>query len=267
MSSLIFADIGSELVAAFGRAVGVLFSFIPSLIGALLILLIGWIIATVVKNVLVRVLRAVHFDQAMNHAGVGALLQRGGVRADAAMVLSRVVFWFIFLIFVLAAANAINVPAITNILNAIVLWLPQLFVALIVMIVGMLLARVVGDIVRDALQGADMAGARMLAGIVRVAILAFAAIIALNQIGVGAAIVQELFAAMVFGLALALALAFGLGGRDSAKRLVDSWYASMTSGQTGQAVRQAASQAASTAGDGAPPAQQPPSTGLIREVP
>jgi hypothetical protein len=265
MHALLLADIGSEIVSAFGKAIAVLFSFVPVLLGALLILLIGWIIATVVKNILVRVLRAVHFDQAMDHAGVGTILQRGGVRVDAAEVLARVVFWFIFLIFVLAAANALNVPAITNILNAIVLWLPQLFVALLVVIIGMLLARVVGDIVRDAMEGTGMAGARMLSGIVRVAIIAFAAIIALNQMGIGSAIVQELFAAVVFGLALALALAFGLGGRDSAKRMVDSWYASLSTAQDRRAMQQTTSQTRGQTTDGAQ--QKPASSGFVREAP
>lgn len=239
MRLVLAASVGDQIVSAFGNGVSVLFSFIPAIIGAVILLLIGWIVATIIKNVLVRVLRAVHFDQAMDHAGVGSFLQRGGVRMDAADVLATVVYWFVFLIFIVAAANALAVPAITGILNAIVLWLPQLFVALLVVIVGMLLARVVGDIVRDAAQGAGLQGARFLAGITRVAILAFAFIIALSQIGVGAVIVQELFAAAVFGIALALALAFGLGGRDTAKNIVDSWYGSMMSGQTRQAAQQA----------------------------
>jgi hypothetical protein len=252
MESWVLADVGGQILDAFGKAIAVLFAFIPALIGALVILVIGWIVAAIVKALLVRVLRAVHFDQAMDHAGVGTLMRRGGVHADAAGLLATVVFWFIFLIFVVAAANAINVPAITSILNAIVLWLPQLFVALLVVIVGMLLARVVGDIVRDALRGAGMGGAQLLAGIARAAIIAFAAIIALNQIGVGAAIVQELFAAVVFGLALAMALAFGLGGRDTAKRIVDGWYSALNSPQASQTMKQVTqSQPAQRTGDSA----------------
>jgi hypothetical protein len=225
------ADIGTEILTAFGAAVTVLFAFIPALIGALIILLVGWIVATVVKNILVRVLRAIHFDQAMERAGVAGMLQRGGVRADAAGVLASLVYWFIFLIFMVAAANALGVAAITGILNAIVLWLPQLFVALIVLIIGALVARFVGDLIRTAMDGAGVSGGAVMAGIARYAILAFVAIIALNQIGVGAVIVQTLFASVMLGLALALALAFGLGGRETAKNIVDSWYSSMVSRQ------------------------------------
>lgn len=268
MRLVLAAGIGDQVVSAFGHGVAVLFGFIPALIGAIVLLVIGWILATVLKNVLVRVLRAMHFDQAMNRAGVGAFLQRGGVRMDAADVLATVVYWFVFLIFLVAAANALAVPAITSILNAIVLWLPELFVALLVVIVGMLLARVVGDIVRDAAEGAGLQGARLLSGVTRAAILAFAFIIALSEIGVGAVIVQELFAAAVFGIALALALSFGLGGRDTAKTIVDSWYTSLSSGQARQAMQRAMSQPAT---DGAskmagayeaPPASQ----GYVRDA-
>ncbi|MGZ6390011.1 MAG: mechanosensitive ion channel family protein, partial [Ktedonobacterales bacterium] len=126
----------------------------------------------------------------------------------------------------LAAAEALHVPAISSIVNAIVLWLPQLFVALLVLIIGALLARVVGDLVRAATDAADISGGPLFAAIARYAVLALAVIIALNQIGVGAAIVQVLFASVMFGLTLALALAFGLGGRETAKDIVDSWYTS-----------------------------------------
>jgi hypothetical protein len=223
---LIFADVGSEILRAFGDAVGVLFAFIPALIGALLILLIGWLIARVAAAILRRLLRAARFDQAMERAGVAQFLQRGGVHTSATDVLASLVFWFIFLIFVLAAAQALHVPVISNIVNAIVLWLPQLFAALLVLIVGALAARFIGDVVRTALDGAGISGGPILAAIARYAVLAFAAIIALNQIGVGSAIVQVLFASVMFGLALALALAFGLGSRETAKDIVDSWYAS-----------------------------------------
>lgn len=245
------ADIGSQIANAFGTAVTVLFAFIPALIGALLILLVGWIIATVVRNILIRVLAAVHFEQAMDRTGVTGLLQRGGVRANAAGVLVGLVYWFILLIFMVAAANALGVPAITSILNAIVLWLPQLFVALLVVIVGALIARFVGDLVRTAMDGAGISGGAILAAIARYAILAFVAIIALNQIGVGAVIVQTLFASVMLALALALALAFGLGGRETAKNIVDSWYTSMMRRQPNRTLG---------ATDGMPPLAPPPMT-------
>jgi mechanosensitive ion channel-like protein len=223
------ADLVSEILRAFGDAISVLFAFIPALIGALIILLIGWIVGRVVAAIVRRLLHAAHFDQAMERAGIGAYLQRGGLRTSAVDILASLVFWFIFLIFVLAAADALHIPAISNIVNAIVLWLPQLFVALLVLIIGALLARLVGEVVRRAMDGAGVSGGPILASVAAVAVFAFAAIIALNQIGVGSAIVQVLFASVMFGLALALALAFGLGGRDTAKNIVDSWYATTRS--------------------------------------
>ncbi|MFI5272655.1 MAG: mechanosensitive ion channel [Ktedonobacterales bacterium] len=228
------ADVGTEILDAFGKAVAVLFSFIPALIGALIILLIGWIVARVVRSLILRLLRAVRFDQVMQRTGLPELMSSGGVRADPANLLAGLVYWFIFLIFVVAAANALGVPTITSIVTSIVLFLPNVFVAVIILIIGLLLARFVADLVRAAAQGTGVAGARFIAGIVRWAIIAFAFILALNQLSISPNIIQTLFASVTFGLSLALALAFGLGGRETAKDIVDSTYESLSGRQVGR---------------------------------
>ncbi|HEV8192013.1 MAG TPA: hypothetical protein VGP82_11095 [Ktedonobacterales bacterium] len=226
--SMALGDLGTQIADAFGNAIRELFAFIPVLIGALIILLVGWIVARVVSAVVVRILRAIHFDQLMERAGLTAVLARGGVRMDPAGLLAGIVFWFVFLIFVLAAAKALGVEAITAIVTSVVLFLPNLLVALLILIVGALLARFVGDLVRSSMDGAGIQGGGIIASVARYAILAFAAILALGQLGIGAGIIQTLFASVMFGLALALALAFGLGGRETARDIVESWYASVS---------------------------------------
>lgn len=227
-------DLGTQIVDAFGRAIGVLFSFIPALIGALIILLVGWIIARIVSAIIARALRALRFDQVMDRTGLPEMMQRAGVRTDPAGLLAGLVFWFIFLIFVVAAANALNVPAITTIVTSIVLFLPNVFVALLILIIGLLLARFVADLVRTALAATTVGGAALIAGIARWAIILFALILALNQLRIGPNIIQTLFASVTFGLALALALAFGLGSRETARDIVESWYTSVTGRHAGE---------------------------------
>lgn len=228
VAPVVFADIGSEIVAAFGAAVAVLFRFIPALIGALIILLIGWIVARVVRALMQRLLTLIHFDQVMARTGLPELLDRAGVRADPARLLAELVYWFIFLIFVVAAANALGVPTITAVITSIVLFLPNVFVAVVIMLIGMVLARFAADLVRGVMHSSNIAGENFVAGLARWAILAFAFILALNQLNISQAIVQTLFASVAGGLALALALAFGLGGRDTAKSIVDSAYMSLS---------------------------------------
>ncbi len=224
----LLGDIGTQIADAFGNAVRVLFAFIPVLIGALLILLIGWIVASLVRALVLRLLEALHFDRAMAGTGMTEMMERGGVRADPARIVAGIIFWFVLLTFVLAAAKALGVEAITSIITAVVLWLPNLLVAVLILIVGMLLARFVGDLVRTSMGAAGVSGANVVSSIVRYAIIAFVAILALGQLGIGAGIIQTLFAAVMFGMTLALALAFGLGGRETARDIVESWYQSMS---------------------------------------
>lgn len=220
-------NIGTQILNAFGHALSVLFSFVPALVGALVILLIGWIVASIVGALVRRLLNLVHFDQVMERTGLPEMLNRARVRTDPAGLLAGLVYWFIFLIFVVAAANALNIPAITALVTSIVLFLPNVFVALIILMIGLALARLVGDLVRGAAASIGAGGADLLAGIARWSVIAFAVIVALDQLRVSPAIIQTLFAAVAFGLALALAIAFGLGGRDTAKAIVDSTYTSL----------------------------------------
>lgn len=228
MHSVLAADFGTQLSNSFGHAVDVLFAFIPALIGALIILLIGVIVARVVRAIIVRLLGAVHFDQIMQRTGIPGLLERGGVRTDIAGFVAGLIYWFIFLIFLVAAANALGVPTITAIVTSIVLFLPNVLVAVVILIIGSLIANFVSGIVRSSMTTTNIKGSGLIAGLVRYAILAFVVIMALDQIGVGAAIVQTLFACVAGGLTLALAIAFGFGGRDTAKDIVDSAYTSLS---------------------------------------
>lgn len=224
----LLGDIGTQIADAFGNAVRVLFAFIPVLLGALLILLIGWIVARVVRAIVLRVLEALHFDRVMQGAGVTGLMERGGVRTDPARLLAGIIYWFVLLTFVLAAAKALGVEAITTIITSVVLFLPNLLVAVVIVIIGMLLARFLSDLVRSSMTAANVSGANVIAMIVRYAVIAFVGILALSQLGIGAGIIQTLFASVMFGMTLALALAFGLGGRETARDIVESWYQSMS---------------------------------------
>jgi hypothetical protein len=150
----LLGDIGTQIADAFGNAVRVVFAWIPVLIGALLILLIGWIVASLVRALVLRLLEALHFDRVMAGTGMPEMMERGGVRADPARIVAGIIFWFVLLTFVLAAAKALGVEAITAIITAVVLWLPNLLVAVLILILGMLLARFVGDLVRTSMEAA-----------------------------------------------------------------------------------------------------------------
>jgi small-conductance mechanosensitive channel len=214
-------DFGARLLEAVGHAFDVLLGFIPALIGAIVLIIIGWIVSGIVANLVRRLLDAVHFDQITERAGIDEMAERFDLPANGSELFAGLAKWFIRLIFLVAAFNALQIPAVTSILNAILLFLPSLLVALLILVIGSALARVA----RDAVQGAT--DNRFLGALAQYGIIALAVVIALEQIGVGVAIITIMFAAVMLALSLAAGLAFGLGGRDTAQRLVDGWYAQM----------------------------------------
>jgi len=202
-----------------------LLSFIPALIGALLILVVGWFLAGVFGNLVTRLLVRLGFEQAAQRVGISGLVARAGVRdGRASRILGELVKWFVRLIFLEAAAEAVHLQAVTQVLNSIVLFIPNLVVALLVLMLGALIARFVGDLVRGSTAGMGFASPNLMAMIARFAIMTFAVIVAVDQIGVAAPIVNILFMGLVGALALALGLSFGLGGRDVAGQVWLRWY-------------------------------------------
>jgi Conserved TM helix/Mechanosensitive ion channel len=197
--------------------------FLPRLITFAVILIVGYIIARVVRTLLTKGLRAVHFDDIANRAGVTRALELAGTRLDAAAVLAAVVFWWIFLVFIELAVNALGLTQISAFINAVLGYLPNVFVAILILIIGSLLANVVAGVVRGAAGEAGLTTAGLLADVARWAILVFAFLAALTQLNVAQNMVFILFAAFVGMIALAGGLALGLGGVDSARSLLSGW--------------------------------------------
>jgi len=214
-------DWGTAVITSLGAALVLVFSFIPKLIGFLVILLVGWIVATAVSKALTFLLRKIGFDRMAQRIGLTRLEQRMGVTMDPAGVLGRITYWFVFLIFLVAAADALGVPAVSDVLHTLVNYIPNVFVAILVLFLGALAATFVSDIVRGATASANVGNPNVYAAIARYAIIGFAALIALEQLQIAPALLNELFGAIVGGTALAFGLAFGLGGRETAQRLLN----------------------------------------------
>ncbi len=209
---------GEAIVTALGNALNLLLTFIPRFLGFLVILLVGWLIASLVSKGVTALLRRIGFDRISQRIGLTRLEQRMGLHMDSAGILGKVVFWFLFLIFLVPAADTLGVPAVSNILNQLVAYIPNVFVAILVLFLGTLAATVVGDIVRGATSGAGVGNPNVFAALARWAIILFAALIALEQLNIAPNLMNILFTAIVGGLAIAFGLAFGLGGQETARR-------------------------------------------------
>ncbi len=147
---------GQAILNALSNAVNLVLTFIPRLVGFLVILLVGWLIAMLVSKALTLLLRKVGFDRMSERIGLTRFEQRMGVKMDSAGILGKIVYWFILLIFLVPAADALGLPAVSNILNQLVAYIPNVFVAILVLFLGALTATVVADLVRGATASAKI---------------------------------------------------------------------------------------------------------------
>lgn len=226
----------NSVTATFLTLLATVINFLPRIVNAAILLIVGYFIARLVRGLLTKGLRAAHFDNVADRAGITRFLRMAGTQLDAARVLAVVVFWWIFLFFIEMAFNALQLTQITSYINAILGYLPNLFAAILIVVIGALIANVVADIVRGAAGEAGLTMAPVLASLARWAILIFAVLAALTQLNVAQNMIFILFAAAVGMLALAGGLAFGLGGVDAARGLI-SGYTSGNMLQPGQRVQ------------------------------
>jgi len=211
-------------MSSLAGAMALFFAAIPRVIGFIVILVIGWIIASLLGKAIRAVLHAVKFDNLAQRAGFAGFVQKTGVKTDSSGFLAAIVEWFVKLIVLVVAFDALGLPAVSDVLRQLLLWLPNLVVGLVVLVIGGLLANAASSLVRGATAEAGFDNPDRLAKIASIAIWAFAIVIAVNQIGIAATLVNTLFMGVVGAVAVAFALAFGLGGRETAAEVVRKWY-------------------------------------------
>lgn len=219
-----FSSWTDALLASFAGAMAIFFAAIPKVIGFVLIIVVGWLVASLLEKAIRGVLHAVKFDNLAEKAGFAGFVQKMGVKSDASGFLAMLVKWFVRLIVLVVAFDALGLPAVSDVLRQLLLWLPNLVVAMVVLVIGGLLANAASSLVRGATAGAGFDNPEQLAKVASVAVWIFAIVIAVNQIGIAQTLVNTILMGAVGALALAMGLAFGLGGRDTASEIVKKWY-------------------------------------------
>jgi len=225
------------LFTSLAAAMAMLFSAIPKVLGFLVIIVAGWFIASLVERGLAAILRGIRFNDLAQRAGLTDFVGKMGMNTDPAGLIGLIVKWFVRLIALVVAFDALGLPAVSEVLRQLLLWLPNVVVALVVLVIGGLAARALSNVVRGAATEADLENAHFLAKAASVVVWAFAIVVAVNQLGIATDLVNTLFTAIVGALALGLGLAFGLGGRETAAEILRKWYgkAQQHSGQLKQA--------------------------------
>ena len=215
---------GEALLTSLAAALAMFLGAIPRVIGFAVILIVGWIIAGLIAKAVAAILRTVKFNDLAQRSGFAGFVQQAGIHTDAAGALATIAKWFVRLIVLVVAFDALGLPAVSQVLQQLLLWIPNLVVAMVVLVLGGLAANAVHALVRGATAQADLGNPDLLANLARGAVWAFAIVIAVNQLGIATTLVNTLFMATVGSIALALGLAFGLGGRETAGQIVAAWY-------------------------------------------
>ena len=217
-------DIIRDSIDTFIRGIA---DFLPNIVAAIIILIIGWIVAKLLKTAVGRLLRLIKFPVLADKAGIDGFLEKGGVKQRSTDLLAVLVYWLVMLIVLLMAVNTLRLEVASQLLNDILLFIPNIIVAVIVIVVGLYAATFVAGMVRTAAANAGIEEAGLVAGIARYALIIFTFAIALNQLRIGEDIVANGFLLLFGAACLAAALAVGLGGREIVSRYLQDRFRKM----------------------------------------
>jgi hypothetical protein len=220
-------DFGASLQQALDRFIG----FLPNLLAFLVILFIGYLVARLVRSAVTVALQKAGLDRALSGSTAGTYVERVSPGASPARLIGALAFWFVFLFALSVAIGALRIPALTGFLNDVQGYLPNVIAAVLIFVAAAALAGLVSGVVRDLMGDTQMG--RLLQAVVPGLILAIGTFMVLDQLDIAPQIVTITYAALLGMLALAGALAFGLGGRDVASRMLEDAYEAGRRGRDG----------------------------------
>lgn len=198
-----------------------LINFVPKLLAVVVILFFGWIIAKLVRTAVKRILELIQFDKFAQKSGLEAFMNSGNVNVTLSGIISQVMYWLVIIMFVITGANTLGLNEVANLLHDLASYLPRIILAILVMIFGTLLARFINRLVFAWLHSIKFENALVVSTSVEYGIQILALFVALEQLGIGVQLIHSLFVIVFGAIFLALALAFGLGGREWAAKVIE----------------------------------------------
>lgn len=198
--------------------------FVPRLALALVVVIVGWLLAKAARFAIVRGLRAINFHVVTQRAGLDGFLRDGGIRTDITDILGLMVYWLVILGALVIAFNSLGLTYVTDLLGRVILFVPKVMVALLVLAFGAYFARFIANAITAYCKNVHIQDAELLGRLGQYAILTFVVLIALDQVNIGGDIVRQSFLIILAGVIFALALAFGLGGKEWAAELLERWW-------------------------------------------
>ncbi|MBT9613624.1 MAG: hypothetical protein IV108_10215 [Burkholderiales bacterium] len=210
-------------VSSFNAVISQITDFLPKLLAALVLLFLGWLIAKAVRSGVRRLLAMAHFDRLAEKAGIEEFLKHGEMQVTLGGIISEVSYWLVLLIVLVTVSSGLGLTAVANLFNRVALYLPNIIVAVFIIIFGTLLARFINRLVFAWLRNLGIDGALTISTVAEYSVQIFAVFVALEQLAIGTQLLTTAFAILFGAICLALALAFGLGGREWAAGVIQKW--------------------------------------------
>ncbi len=207
-------DVTAPLQAAWLKIAEIVGGLLPKIVGFLLILIIGWLLSKLFAFLIQKLLRVARIHILSEKAGVEKFLQKGGLKRDAVNIVSRIAYWFFIIITFIVAFNSVGLTAVSDVLNQLLLYFPNIFVALVILIIGFYLARFVSGLVQVLAGNIGIEKPDVVGNIAYAIVIVFIVPIVLNQLRIASDLVTNTFLLLFGALCLALAIAFGLGSKD-----------------------------------------------------
>jgi len=203
--------------------------FLINVLLVIVILIIGWVIAKIIKTLVTRILRAIKLDQLSDRIDLDNILAKGGISYSLSELIGVICYWLALLITFVVAVNAIGLTVAADLLNRIVLYVPNIIAAIFILILGMFVATLLSNIVKTAANNAGVSQTKLLGKVVEVMVIIFTIAIALEQLGIAAKIIELTISILLASIGLSAALAFGLGCRDLAAKFISDLIDSLKS--------------------------------------
>lgn len=195
-------------------------SFVPQLIAALLLLLLGWMLAKLARTGVMRLLTLLKFDKATEKSGLESFMQHADLDLSVGKLLGNLVYWLIILVMIVTVANSLGLSMVAELFNKVVLYIPNVIVAILVLVFGVLVARFINRMVFAYLNNIGVQGALTLSTLSEYGVIVFVVFVALEQLNIGTDLLTAAFQIGFGAIGLAFALAFGLGGREWAASVI-----------------------------------------------
>lgn len=195
-------------------------SFVPQLLAALLLLFVGWVLASLIRTGVVKLLDVLKFDELSQKTGIDAFLKQGNINLSLSRIVANLIYWLFILVMIVMVSNSLGLHAVAELFNRVVLYIPNIIVAILVLVFGVLLARFINRLVFAYLNNMGVEGALTLSTISEYAVIIFVIFVALEQLEIGTHLLTAAFQIGFGAIGLALALAFGLGGKEWAAGVI-----------------------------------------------